>query len=153
MESSKNTANSAMPLWLAFLPILVLIISLTWNVLFVYGDNSLAGSSQMIIILVAGLTAIIGLARGVNWELIQERIVATISNAMPSILILLLVGALASIWLLSGTVPTLVYYGLNLLNPTIFLVASCIACAVTSVMSGSSWSTAATIGVAMVAVG
>ncbi|MCH2191052.1 MAG: Na+/H+ antiporter NhaC [Gammaproteobacteria bacterium] len=107
----------------------------------------------MIIILVAGLTAVIGLARGVKWELIQERIVATISNAMPSILILLLVGALASIWLLSGTVPTLVYYGLNLLNPTIFLVASCIACAVTSVMSGSSWSTAATIGVAMVAVG
>ena len=153
MESLKNTANSAMPLWLAFLPILVLIISLTWNVLFVYGDNSLAGSSQMIIILVAGLTAVIGLARGVKWELIQERIVATISNAMPSILILLLVGALASIWLLSGTVPTLVYYGLNLLNPTIFLVASCIACAVTSVMSGSSWSTAATIGVAMVAVG
>jgi len=153
MESSKNTTKSDMPLWLALLPILVLITTLTWNVLFVYGDNALGGSSQMIIILVAGLTAIIGLARGVKWDHIQERIVATISNAMPSILILLLVGALASIWLLSGTVPTLVYYGLNLLNPTIFLVATCIACAVTSVMSGSSWSTAATIGVAMVAVG
>ena len=95
----------------------------------------------------------LGLARGVTWEHIQDKIVSTISHAMPSILILLLVGALASIWLLSGTVPTLVYYGLKLLNPAIFLVACCVACALTSVMSGSSWSTAATIGVAMVAVG
>ncbi len=142
-----------MPMWLAFLPIVLLIVSLTWNVLFVYGDDALSGSSQMVIMLVAGVTALIGLVRGVTWAHIQERIVATISNAMPSILILLLVGALASIWLLSGTVPTLVYYGLKLLNPAIFLVACCVACALTSVMSGSSWSTAATIGVAMVAVG
>ncbi len=158
MESSKHSSTQPMPLkpmslWLACLPILVLIVTLTWNVLFVYGDDALSGSSQMIIILVAGFTAIIGLSRGVSWAHIQEKIVATIGNAMPSILILLLVGALASIWLLSGTVPTLVYYGLKLLNPAIFLVACCIACALTSVMSGSSWSTAATIGVAMVAVG
>jgi len=142
-----------MPMWLALLPILILITALTWNVLFVYGDDALSGSSQMVIILVAGFTAAIGMARGISWAHIQERVVATIGNAMPSILILLLVGALASIWLLSGTVPTLVYYGLKLLNPAIFLVACCIACALTSVMSGSSWSTAATIGVAMVAVG
>ena len=152
MESSTKVSNS-MPLWLACLPIIILIIGLTWNVLFVYGDDALSGSSQMIIILVSGLTAMLGLARGVTWEHIQDKIVSTISHAMPSILILLLVGALASIWLLSGTVPTLVYYGLKLLNPAIFLVACCVACALTSVMSGSSWSTAATIGVAMVAVG
>ena len=152
MESSTKVSNS-MPLWLACLPIIILIVGLTWNVLFVYGDDALSGSSQMIIILVAGITAMLGLTRGVAWEHIQEKIVSTISHAMPSILILLLVGALASIWLLSGTVPTLVYYGLKLLNPAIFLVACCVACALTSVMSGSSWSTAATIGVAMVAVG
>ncbi len=153
MELPPNRATQEMPLWLALFPVLVLIAALTWNVLFVYGDNALSGSSQMVIILVAGLTAVIGMVRGVAWSYIQERIVATIGNAMPSILILLLVGALASIWLLSGTVPTMVYFGLKLLNPTIFLVACCIACALTSVMSGSSWSTAATIGVAMVAVG
>ncbi len=153
MDSPTTTEAPRMSLWLALLPIVVLIFALTWNVLFVYGDNALSGSSQMVIILVAGMTAAIGLFRGVSWSHIQERIVATISNAMPSILILLLVGSLASIWLLSGTVPTLVYYGLKLLNPSIFLVACCIACALTSVMSGSSWSTAATIGVAMVAVG
>ena len=153
MDSSAKTPDHSMPLWLALLPVLVLIGALTWNVLFVYGDDALSGSSQMVILMVAGFTAAIGLARGITWGHIQERIVATISNAMPSIIILLLVGALASIWLLSGTVPTLVYYGLKLLNPAIFLVACCIACALTSVMSGSSWSTAATIGVAMVAVG
>ena len=141
-----------MPLALALLPVLLLIIALSFNV-WVYGDDALGGSSQLIIILVTGLAAAIGLWRGVSWEEQQVSIVSTIGNAMPSILILLLVGALASIWLLSGTVPILVYYGVTLLNPAVFLVATCIACAITSVVSGSSWSTAATIGVAMVGVG
>jgi NhaC family Na+:H+ antiporter len=128
-------------------------LALGFNVLFVYGDDALSGSSQMIIILVAGFAAAIGLIRGVSWKTQQASVVSTIGNAMPSILILLLVGALASIWLLCGTVPVLVYYGVKLLNPTIFFLACCIACALTSLVSGSSWSTAATIGVAMVGIG
>ena len=143
---------SSMPLLLALFPVVALITALSWNV-YVFGDDALSGSSQMIIILITGLASAIGLRRGTKWEAQQKSIVATISNAMPSILILLLVGALASIWLLCGTVPVLVYYGVKLLNPTIFLVACCIACALTSLVSGSSWSTAATIGVAMVGVG
>ena len=142
-----------MALGLALLPILILVIALTWNVLYVYGDDALSGSSQMIILLVTGFAAAIGMWRGVDWATQQASVVSTIGNAMPSILILLLVGSLASIWLLCGTVPVLVYYGVKLLNPTIFLVACCIACAITSVVSGSSWSTAATIGVAMVGIG
>lgn len=145
--------SQPMPLMLALLPIVVLIAALGFNVLSVYGDDALSGSSQMIIILVAGFAAAIGLMRGVSWKAQQQSVVSTIGNAMPSILILLLVGALASIWLLAGTVPVLVYYGVKLLNPTIFLLACCIACAITSVVSGSSWSTAATIGVAMVGIG
>ncbi len=145
--------QQTMSLGLALLPIIVLIAALGFNVLFVYGDDALTGSSQMIIILVAGFAAAIGLLRGVTWKEQQASVVATIGNAMPSILILLLVGALASVWLLSGTVPVLVYYGVKLLNPTVFLLACCIACAITSVVSGSSWSTAATIGVAMVGIG
>lgn len=141
-----------MPLSLALFPVIALIAALSWNV-YVYGDDALLGSSQMTIILIAGLVAAIGLMRGVTWQTQQKSVVSTIGNAMPSILILLLVGALASIWLLCGTVPLLVYYGVKLLNPTIFLVACCIACALTSLVSGSSWSTAATIGVAMVGVG
>ncbi|MFT5572553.1 MAG: NhaC family Na+:H+ antiporter [Cryomorphaceae bacterium] len=154
MQADTNKQNSpSMPLGLALLPVLVLIIALTGNVVWVYGDDALSGSSQMIIMLVAGFAAAIGMLRGVGWAEQQKSVVSTISNAMPSILILLLVGALASIWLLSGTVPLLVYYGVKLLNPTIFLVACCLACALTSLVSGSSWSTAATIGVAMVGVG
>ncbi len=151
-ETVNNNAESDMPLGLALFPVLVLIAALSWNV-YVFGDDALSGSSQMIIILVTGMAAAIGLWRGVPWQSQQESIVSTIGNAMPSILILLLVGALASIWLLCGTVPVLVYYGVKLLNPAIFLVACCIACALTSLVSGSSWSTAATIGVAMVGVG
>jgi len=146
------TESPAMPLGLAFLPIVVLISALSWNV-YVYGDDGLSGSIQVIILSVTALTAALGLSRGVSWAKQQTSVVATIGNAMPSILILLLVGALASIWLLSGTVPVLVYYGIKLLNPTFFLLACCIACAITSVVSGSSWSTAATIGVAMVGIG
>ena len=153
MSDNEPKINSSMPLAIAVLPVVVLIAALTWNVLFVYGDDALSGSSQLIIMLATGLAAAIGLFRGVPWMEQQKSVVATISNAMPSILILLLVGALASIWLLSGTVPVLVYYGVKLLNPGIFLMACCIACALTSLISGSSWSTAATIGVAMVGVG
>ena len=156
-KSSETSASlnekTSMSLGLALLPIIVLVVALGFNVLAVYKDDALGGSSQLIIILVAGFAAAIGLLRGVAWKEQQVAVVSTISNAMPSILILLLVGALASIWLLCGTVPVLVYYGVKLLNPTIFLLACCIACAITSVVSGSSWSTAATIGVAMVGIG
>jgi NhaC family Na+:H+ antiporter len=153
-QSSADLAEqNRMPLGIALLPIVVLIAALGFNVLGVYGDDALGGSSQMIIILVAGFAATIGLMRGVSWKTQQVSVISTIGNAMPSILILLLVGALASIWLLCGTVPLLVYYGVKMLNPTIFLVACCIACAITSLVSGSSWSTAATIGVAMVGIG
>lgn len=155
IKDSVKTANSqeeSMPLSLALLPVILLIAALSWNV-YVFGDDALSGSSQMIIILITGFAAAIGLWRGVPWQVQQVSVVSTIGNAMPSIIILLLVGALASIWLLCGTVPVLVYYGVKLLNPAIFLVACCIACALTSLVSGSSWSTAATIGVAMVGVG
>lgn len=152
IKAEQQPAQTPMPLGLALLPVLVLIAALSWNV-YVFGDDALSGSSQMIIILITGMAAAIGLWRGVQWQTQQDSMVATIGNAMPSIIILLLVGALASIWLLSGTVPVLVYYGVKLLNPAIFLVACCIACALTSLVSGSSWSTAATIGVAMVGIG
>ncbi|NND82047.1 MAG: sodium:proton antiporter [Gammaproteobacteria bacterium] len=151
-SSVEVTEQQEMSLGLALLPVLLLITALSWNV-YVFGDDALSGSSQMIILLVTGLAAAIGIARGIGWKQQQASVVATIGNAMPSILILLLVGALASVWLLCGTVPVLVYYGVKLLNPTVFLVAACIACALTSLISGSSWSTAATIGVAMVGVG
>ncbi|MEM7218844.1 MAG: Na+/H+ antiporter NhaC family protein [Pseudomonadota bacterium] len=139
-------------LLLALLPALLLLGLLTWNV-FIYGDDALSGSSQLSILAVAGLTSAIAVWLGVDWETQLEQVTKSISTTVPALLILLLVGSLASIWLLCGTVPTLVYYGLMLLSPAIFLFASTILCAVTALVSGSSWSTSATIGVALIGIG
>ena len=88
-----------------------------------------------------------------KWDEIQKGIVKTISSAMASILILLLIGSLAGTWLLSGVVPAMIYYGLQILNPTIFLVAACIVCSIVSIATGSSWTTAATVGIALMGIG
>ena len=84
---------------------------------------------------------------------LQDGIVKSISSAMSSILILLLIGALAGTWMLSGIVPAMIYYGLQILNPTIFLIAACMVCAIVSIATGSSWTTVATVGVALLGIG
>jgi len=99
---------------------------------------------------VAGLIAI---SLGHKWDVILESIIKSISSAMPSILILLLIGALAGTWMLSGVVPTLIYYGLKLFHPSIFLFATVIIAAIVSLATGSSWSTVATIGIALIGIG
>lgn len=136
----------------AFIPILFLIALLSLNVYY-FGDSTLDGSNQIALILAAGIAAIVALRLGYKWTHMLDGIVASISSAMSSILILLLIGALAGTWLLSGIVPAMIYYGLNVLNPTIFLVAACIVSAIVSVATGSSWSTIATLGVALLGIG
>ncbi len=136
----------------AFIPILFLIALLGLNVYY-FGDSTLDGSNQIALILAAGIAAIVALRIGYKWTTMLDGIVASISSAMSSILILLLIGALAGTWLLSGIVPAMIYYGLNILNPTIFLVAACIVSAIVSVATGSSWSTIATLGVALLGIG
>jgi len=90
---------------------------------------------------------------GYNWKTLLEGMVDSISSAMSAILILLLIGSLAGTWLLSGIIPAMIYYGLKILNPTIFLVAACLVCIIVSLATGSSWSTAATIGIALIGIG
>ncbi len=136
----------------AFIPILFLIALLSLNVYY-FGDSTLDGSNQIALILAAGIAAIVALRLGYKWTQMLDGIVNSISSAMSSILILLLIGALAGTWLLSGIVPAMIYYGLNILNPTIFLVAACIVSAIVSVATGSSWSTIATLGVALLGIG
>lgn len=140
-------------LWEAFIPILFLIILLFFNVFYVFGDDALSGSNQIILMLSAAVAALVGMRLGVSWETLSEGMVKSINAAMPSILILLLIGSLAGTWLLSGIVPAMIYYGLYVLNPTIFLFAACLVCAIVSVATGSSWSTVATIGVALLGIG
>ncbi len=136
----------------SFVPIIFLIILLTVNV-GIFGDLSLDGSNQIVLILSAAVATLVSLRLGFQWDEIQKGIVKSISSAMASILILLLIGALAGTWLLSGVVPAMIYYGLQILNPTIFLFAACIVCAVVSIATGSSWTTAATVGIALIGIG
>lgn len=137
----------------ALIPVVFLIILLFYNVFYVFGDASLDGSNQLILILSAAVAGIIGVRIGVSWEQMQDGVVSSISAAMSSILILLLIGSLAGTWLLSGVVPAMIYYGLQILNPTIFLFAACVVSAVVAVATGSSWSTIATIGIALLGIG
>ena len=139
-------------LFQAFVPIIFLIIALFINVR-IFGDASLAGSNQIILMLSAGVASLVALQLGFNWKTIRNGIVKSIGSAMSSIIILLLIGSLAGTWLLSGIVPAMIYYGLMVLNPTIFLFAACVVCAIVAVATGSSWTTAATVGIALVGIG
>jgi NhaC family Na+:H+ antiporter len=136
----------------AFIPILFLIVLLSLNVYY-FGDGTLDGSNQIALILAGGIAAIVALKVGYSWSHMLDGIVNSISSAMSSILILLLIGALAGTWLISGIVPAMIYYGLQILNPTIFLFAACIVSAIVSVATGSSWSTIATLGIALLGIG
>lgn len=136
----------------ALLPIFFLIVALFINVR-IFGDASLDGSNQMILMLSAGVASLVALRLGFKWKELRSGIVKSISSAMASILILLLIGSLAGTWLLSGIVPAMIYYGLMVLNPTIFLFAACIVSAIVSIATGSSWTTAATVGIALVGIG
>ena len=136
----------------AFLPVLFLVIFISLNV-FVFGDSSLDGSNQIVLILAAAFASLIAGSLGHKWLELREGIVQSISSAMSSLLILLMVGALTGTWLLSGVVPAMIYYGLQILNPNIFLFAACCVCIVVSMATGSSWTTAATVGIALIGIG
>jgi len=136
----------------AIIPVAFLTVLISINVS-IFGADSLDGSNQIVLILSATVGTIVALRIGIKWEQLQKGIVNSISNSMAAILILLLIGSLAGTWLLSGVVPAMIYYGLQILNPTIFLVAACIVSAIVSLVTGSSWSTVATLGVALLGIG
>jgi NhaC family Na+:H+ antiporter len=119
----------------------------------VFGDAALDGSNQMVLILSAAIAGLISTRIGIGWKTLQKGILKSINSAMSSMLILLLIGSLAGAWMISGIVPAMIFYGLKILNPTILLVASCIVCALVSVATGSSWTTIATVGLALIGIG
>ena len=136
----------------ALFPIIFLVVLLTINVS-VFGDDALLGSIQIVLILSSAVASIIAFNLGFTWLEIQKGIVKSINSSIPSILILFLVGSLAGSWLLSGIVPAFIYYGIQILNAKIFLFAACIICIVVSMATGSSWTTSATIGIALIGIG
>jgi NhaC family Na+:H+ antiporter len=133
-------------------PIAILVFLLGINVV-IYGGDSSYGPNQLALVFSAAIAGIIAFRLGFNWNAIQDGMVNSISSSMSAILILLLIGALAGTWLLSGIVPAMIYYGLKILNPTIFLFAACAVCAIVSLATGSSWSTVATVGIALLGIG
>ena len=135
----------------AFIPIIALIVMMGGAV-YLFGDSSSYGPNQIALLLGMGMAAIIGMKNGHTWKEIEKGIVSGISMALGACLILLAVGSLIGTWMLAGTVPTLIYYGLELLNPSFFYAATCLICAVVAMSIGSSWTTAATVGVALMGV-
>jgi len=147
-----NTKNRTLSLGLALLPIVILVALLTINSL-TYGDLAIEGANQFSLLFASAVGACIAFCIGIKWKEIQDGIIKNIGIATPSIIILLLIGALAGTWMVSGVVPAMIYYGLEFLSPKFFLMLSVVICAIVSVVSGSSWSTIATIGVALLGIG
>lgn len=147
------TTNKKSPsLGLSLLPLLILIALLGTNVYF-FSDDATYGPNQIALLLTALVAGGIVYKLGFVWEEIQEGIVKSISSAMGAILILLIIGSLIGTWTLSGIVPAMIYYGLQVLNPQIFLFVACLISAVVSLATGSSWSTVGTVGIALLVIG
>jgi NhaC family Na+:H+ antiporter len=139
-------------LLLALIPIVVLLAMLSLDVIY-FGADSSYGSNQIALLCAGAVAAGIAVARGTKWEVLYDGIVESIKSALGAILILLLIGALSGTWLISGVIPAMIYYGLDVLNPSTFLFAACVVCAVVSLATGSSWGTIGTVGVALMVIG
>ena len=135
----------------SLIPVLVMVGLLASSVVF-YADNSSYGPNQIALILSAMVGAIIGIRNGFTWKEIQAGMVHGVSLAMGAIFILLVVGSLIGTWIMAGIVPTMIYYGLMILNPSIFYAACCIISAMVALATGSSWTTAGTVGIALVGI-
>lgn len=135
------------------IPLVVLFILLALSVI-VFGDNAMSGASQ--VSLLFGTAVCTGLSMILYhqpWQELEDSIKKTIGDTSVSIVILILIGMIGGAWMISGVVPTLIYYGIQIMSPRFFLVCTCVICAIVSVMTGSSWTTIATIGVALIGIG
>lgn len=140
-------------MWLALVPIAVLVAMLALTIK-VFGADAIEGGSQIALLVASSVAALIAVVVcKCKWSTIEKAIVDNIRTSASAIIILLLIGAIAGTWMLSGVVPTLMYYGLQIIHPSIFLAVACMVCAVVAIVTGSSWTTIATIGVALLGVG
>ena len=136
----------------AVIPVLVLIMMLG-TVIYLFGSDSLSGGSQMALLMGAAVCVTISMTvYRVPWKTFEQRIIKTIGDVSVTLVILLAVGMLSGSWMISGIVPTLIYYGVQIMSPQFFLVSACVICSLVSVLSGSSWTTVATIGVALLGI-
>ena len=149
--SSLMTTTKTPSLVDALIPVVSLVLMLALSV-YLFGSDSSYGPNQIVLTIAAAIAAIVAIKNGHGWQDIQKAIVAGIGTAMGAIMILLAVGGLIGTWLMAGTVPSLIYYGLALLDPQLFYAAACVICAIASLATGSSWTVAGTLGVALIGV-
>ncbi len=147
----KNQKKVSLSLNESLFPIVLLIIFLSFNV-YVYGDDAMGGSNQFILLLGAAAGIGLGIFKGFKFSNMMSQVAENLKSVTGAIVILLFVGALSGTWLISGIIPSMIYYGLNILHPSIFLPACLVICAIISIATGSSWTTSATVGIALIGI-
>jgi Na+:H+ antiporter, NhaC family len=146
--------NKELSFFEALIPVVILMAMLAYNIFFVEDQEWFGGyTNQIILLLGGGIAAIVGFFNKVNIKIMLKEVWENLRSVFVPIMILFLVGALAGTWLVSGVIPAMVYYGLQVLSPEIFLPASVVIAAVISIATGSSWTTSATVGIALVGIG
>ena len=151
-EDENIVENKNLSIGEALIPVIALVAMLAYNV-YVFGDDALSGSNQFILLMGGAVAAVVGIFNKVSYKSMIAEVAENVRSTTGALLILLMVGALSGTWLISGIIPAMIYYGLQILNPTIFLVAACIVCSIVSIATGSSWTTAATVGIALIGIG
>ncbi len=152
-ENEHIVENKELSIVEALIPVLLLMLLLAYNIFFEDGEWFGAYSNQIILLIGGGIAAIVGFFNKVTLKTMGAEILENLRSVTIPIMILFFVGALAGTWLVSGIIPAMVYYGLKVLNPSIFLPASVIIAALISIATGSSWTTSATVGIALVGIG
>ena len=152
-QNEEIIENKELNIWEALIPIIALVGMLFYNVYYAFGDDALSGSNQFILLLGAAVAAIVGFFNKVSYKQMMEEVARNVKSTTGALLILLMVGSLAGTWLISGIIPTMIYYGLQILSPSIFLAACVVICAIISIATGSSWTTSATVGIALIGIG
>ncbi|MEM7087797.1 MAG: Na+/H+ antiporter NhaC [Bacteroidota bacterium] len=154
IEDQKIIENVELSIWEALIPVVILMAMLAYNIFFVEDQEWLGGYTNQWILLMGGaVAALVGFRNKVGIGTMLVEVWENLKSIFVPVMILLLVGALAGTWLVSGVIPAMVYYGLQVLSPEIFLPASVIIAAIISIATGSSWTTSATVGIALIGIG
>ena len=153
IQEQKIKDNKQLRIWEALIPVVILMCLLAYNIFLKDGAWLGDYSNQYILLMGGGVAMIVGLFNKVSFRVMIKEVIENLKSVYKPIIILMLVGALAGTWLVSGIIPAMVYYGLQVLSPEIFLPASVIIAAIISIATGSSWTTSATVGIALVGIG
>ncbi|MDM1376554.1 Na+/H+ antiporter NhaC [Myroides marinus] len=152
MSKIQDKVEKPITLFQSLIPVVILVALLAVNV-YVFRDDALSGTNQFILLIGGSIATLVGLFNRVSYDKVLTQIINNVRDTSSAVFILLLVGALSGTWLLSGIIPTMIYYGLQILHPAIYLPACLIITSIISIATGSSWTTSATVGIALVGIG